>query len=122
MGGMVYCRWPGCEHSDSARNMSAHEQGCEHNPDFINQPVIPPKGPGHVASNHFLRQFDRYPEGEQRLKAMAAHAALLYNQLQDEKRLRLASYRDIVGRLSDASPFTELALSLDAAAREMEED
>lgn len=119
MSGFVYCRY--CDFSSSARTMTAHEQGCTKNPDYVPQPVMSPRLPGHVASDHFLRQFDRYPEGEQRLKAMAAHAAMLFNRLQDEKALRLASYRDIIERLEVASPMTALALSLDAAAREMEE-
>lgn len=119
MSGLVYCRY--CDHSCSARLMASHEQGCEANPAYVAPPPAPPRKPGHVASDHFLRQFDRYPEGEQRLKAMAAHAAMLYNSLQDEKRLRYVAYLDIVQKLSDASPMTALALSLDEAARELEE-
>src|SRR4051812_15283496 len=98
MTGFVHCRY--CDHSGSAREMRSHEQGCKQNPDYVELPVYPAKKLGHVASDHFLRQFDRYPEGEQRLRAMAAHAAYLFNAMQDERDLRLASYRHIVQQLS----------------------
>lgn len=75
---------------------------------------------------YFLREFAKYPEGHERETAMATYFSRVLKAsqkaLEDEKALRLAAYRDIVQRLENASPFTALALSLDQAARDMEED
>lgn len=123
MSGLVYCRW--CDTSSVPRSMDEHELACPSNPANVGRPPAPPappRSPGHVANDHFLHQFDRYEAGDARLRAMALHCALLFNQLQDERALRLASYRDIVQKLSDANPLTELALSLEAAACDMEDD
>jgi len=38
----------------------------------------PPK-PTKVAPDHFLHQFDRYPEGEPRLRAATEHTAFVLN-------------------------------------------
>lgn len=120
MAGLVYCRY--CDYSTSARLMAAHEETCEHNPNRVEHPIVRPLPPGHVSADHYLRQFDNGPEGAPRLQAMAAHCAYLYNLLQDERDLRLETCRDIVKKLAEASPLTALALSLEEAAREMEDD
>lgn len=118
MAGLLYCRY--CDYSSSARLMGQHERACSSNPEAI-APATQPTELGHVASDHFRYQFIRAGDETKQLDALAAHCAYLYNQLQDERRLRLASYHDIVQRLEAASPLTALALSLAEAAREMEE-
>lgn len=110
MTGFVYCRY--CDYSSSAQTISAHEQGCEQNPDYVEYRVVPPSKPGHVASDHFLRSFDRYPEGEQRLRAMAAHCALIYNNLQDERTAYDEMLEWVIGHLSAQSSPVWLALEL----------
>jgi hypothetical protein len=65
-----------------------------------------------VPENHFLRQFDRYPEGEPRLAAMARHCAILYNSLEREKARRISELQGVVEALKAANPHTKLAVEL----------
>lgn len=64
--------------------------------------------PTNVSNEYFLRQFDRMPEGEPRLKAMAAHCALLFNSLKKEEEAHLETKRRFVERLAEVSPIAAL--------------
>lgn len=116
---MLYCRY--CEHHGSVRTMAAHEATCIHNPNRVDEMPEPPVEYPHVPRDHFRKQFERYGSETAQLDAMARHCAHLYNSMKDEQTLRLAAYRDIVQKLSDANPLVSLALSLEEAARDMEE-
>lgn len=61
-----------------------------------------------VSDDYFLRQFDRHTEGEPRLRAMAAHCALLFNSLKKEEEAHLETKRRFVERLAEVSPIAAL--------------
>jgi hypothetical protein len=62
-----------------------------------------------VPPDHFLRQFDSYPEGEKRLAAMAAHAAMLLNSLRSEQEAHTATICRFSERLCEVSPEARVA-------------
>lgn len=61
-----------------------------------------------VPADYFLRQFDRYPEGEPRLAAMAAHSAHLFNSLTKEQAAHKATVESFADRLAKAHPIAAL--------------
>lgn len=66
----------------------------------------------HVPKDHFLRQFDRFTEGEDRLAAAAAHCAHLFNALTDERAQHTETLRSTLDALCEASPVARLARDL----------
>lgn len=66
----------------------------------------------HVPKDHFLRQFDRYPEGEERLAAATAHCAHLLNSLGDETHAHIETVQKTLDALCEASPIARLARDL----------
>ena len=50
------------------------------------------------SEDHFYKQFDRYPEGQERFKAVARHAAMLLNANDAQK----AEERDALVRIRNA--------------------
>lgn len=66
---------------------------------------------GHVAADHYLDQFDRYPAGDTRFAALAAHCAFIYNHNHDDVRELEAKLEEVVGRLRAGD--TPVAIALD---------
>jgi len=75
-----------------------------------------------IPPDYFLRQFDRYPEGEPRLAAMAAHAALLFNSLKEKQAEHVESVRRTLNLLCDANPIAQVARDLCEQLHDMESD
>lgn len=75
-----------------------------------------------VEKDHFLRMFDNYPEGEERLTAMARHCATLFNSLEEERTAKERVYRDAALKLAEESSVMKLAVSLAIAEAEQERD
>lgn len=73
-----------------------------------------------VPEDHFLRQFDRHPEGEERLRAMAAHSAYLLNSMRDQEERHRAELQGALDALRDAYPVVAIALDLADKLRETE--
>lgn len=65
-----------------------------------------------VSEDHFFGQFDRYPEGRPRFEAVAVHAAMLRNKLEEETERRKQYMQDVLDVLREASPLTALALDI----------
>jgi hypothetical protein len=65
-----------------------------------------------VRPDHFLRQFDRHPEGEPRLAAMAAHHAWSYNHHHDEVRELEGHLEQVIERLRTGDTAVAVALDL----------
>ena len=61
-----------------------------------------------VPADYFLRQFDRPPEGEERLAPMASPAAHLFNSLVAERQAHKATVETFADRLAKAHPIAAL--------------
>lgn len=68
--------------------------------------------PSNHGPDHFLRQFDRYPEGEARFAALAAHASYLLNSLVDERKMHTETVQRFTDRLAEVSPIAALMREL----------
>ena len=66
----------------------------------------------HVPKDHFLRQFDQHPEGEERLAAATTHCAHLLNSLRDETAEHTETIRRTLEAICAASPIAKLARDL----------
>lgn len=74
-----------------------------------------------VPNDHFLHQFDRYPE-EDRLTQMAAHCAYLYNALQREQQAHTETVERFIARLGEVSPVALLAFEVSEQLQERTSD
>lgn len=70
-----------------------------------------------VPDDYFLRAFDRHREGEARFRAACAHAALLYNGLQDTRQAHAATLAEALEMLKQGR-FVEAALFIQTELRE----
>ena len=62
--------------------------------------------------DHFVKQFDRYPEGTERFNALAKHAALLLTGIYEERAERKNTIEMVIEVLSAHDPLVKLALDL----------
>ena len=78
---------------------------------------VPPPHPT-FPPDYFNRQFDRYPEGEERFAAVSAHAAYLLTTLHKERAEHNKRLSDILDKLTEANPLVALAVDLAIELRE----
>lgn len=86
-------------------------------------PPVPlaPLPPGHVRPDHYLRQFDRHPEGEPRLRAMAEHHAWCHNYHADQVRMWKAQVEGALEALRLGEVPAAIALDLAEFLRQQED-
>lgn len=75
-----------------------------------------------VSEDHFLRQFDRYPEGEERFRAATTHCAVLLNSLTEERAQHTETIRRTLDALCEASPIARLARDLAVQLQDRESE
>lgn len=71
-----------------------------------------------VQDDHFLHRFDRYPEGEERLKALARHAAHLLNSIDERDEDEVNALTKIRHALISGVPSAKIALAIQGRLQE----
>jgi hypothetical protein len=73
------------------------------------------------ADDHFYKQFDRYEAGQQRFEAVARHAAIILNSLQEEREKRRKLLETTIEKMKEQVPGIALVLELKEQLDELNE-